>query len=104
MVSDDHGPYRTGISPSQVLVVAAGYALLIAISRATLHSKRTASSTPVLCLSLHLLADLDVDLEELGDAAVEADRLAFVEIGLAVVLVDAFLRARLDQPEKTIGN
>ena len=41
-------------------------------------------------LTLHLLADLDVDIEELGDTAVEADGLALVEICLAVRGVDAF--------------
>jgi hypothetical protein len=45
---------------------------------------------------LHLLADLDVDFEELGDAAVQADGLALVEIGLAVRSIDAFLRAGSD--------
>jgi hypothetical protein len=38
-----------------------------------LHSSKHAASTttlPALCLSLHLLANLDIDLEELGDAAV----------------------------------
>jgi hypothetical protein len=45
---------------------------------------------------LHLLADFDVHLEELGDAAVEADGFAFVEVWLAVVLVEAFLGAGVD--------
>jgi hypothetical protein len=33
-------------------------------------------------LTLHLLADLDVDVEELGHAAVETDGLALVEVAL----------------------
>jgi hypothetical protein len=41
-------------------------------------------------LALHLLADLDIDFEEFGDAAVEADGFALVEIGFAVRRVDAF--------------
>jgi hypothetical protein len=50
----------------------------------------SAESLPSLGLALHLLADLDVDLEELGYAAVEADGLALVQIGFAVRCIDAF--------------
>jgi hypothetical protein len=50
----------------------------------------TTSSTPSLRLPLHLLADLDIYLEEFGYAAVEADGFALVEIGFAVGCVDAF--------------
>jgi hypothetical protein len=39
---------------------------------------------------LHLLADLDIYLEEFGYAAVEADGFALVEIGFAGGCVDAF--------------
>ena len=46
-------------------------------------------------LSLHLLADLDVDLEELCHASIQTDRLSFVEIAFAVVGRYAFLRTRL---------
>jgi hypothetical protein len=55
----------------------------------TEHSSSTASLF-ALCFSLHLLAHFDVDFEELGDAAVEADRFALVEVGFAVGCVDAF--------------
>ena len=48
-------------------------------------------------LALHLLADLDVDLEELAHAAVEADGLALVEVGFAVRCVDAFRGAGLEE-------
>ena len=44
-------------------------------------------------LTLHLFADLDVDIKELGDTAVEADRLALVEVTFAVVDRDALLSA-----------
>lgn len=47
--------------------------------------------------TLHLLADLDVDVEELGHAAVEADRLALVEVAFAVVGGDTLLSAGLSQ-------
>ena len=50
----------------------------------------TGKSLPALSLALHLLADLDVDLEELRYAAVEADGLALVQVGFAVRCVDAF--------------
>ena len=46
---------------------------------------------------LHLLADFQVDFEELGDAAVEADGFAFVQLAFAIVGWDAFLRAGADQ-------
>jgi len=48
-------------------------------------------------LTLHLLANLDIDLEELGYAAVEADGFALVEIGFAVRCVYAFGCARFDE-------
>lgn len=56
-----------------------------------------ATALLALRLTLHLLADLDVDLEELGYAAVEADGLALVEVGFAIRCVDAFRRARLEE-------
>jgi len=37
-----------------------------------------AATLLILCLALHLLANLDIDFEELRDAAVEADGFAFV--------------------------
>jgi len=50
---------------------------------------------PLLCrrLTLHLLRHLDIHLEELGHAAVEADGLALVEVGFAVLGWDALLGA-----------
>lgn len=48
-------------------------------------------------LALHLLADLDVDVEELGHAAVEADGLALVDLALAIVLGHALLGADLGE-------
>ena len=73
---------------------------LFNIIRLFLHSttEHAATSTLLsLCLSLHLLANLDVDFEELGYAAVEADGFALVEIGFPVVCVYAFGCARLDE-------
>lgn len=67
----------------------------------TLHATEHASSaSPSLCLTLHLLADLDVNLKELGDAAVETDALALVEIGLAVRCIDTFCGARFEESAK----
>ena len=48
-------------------------------------------------LTLHLLANLDIDLEELGYAAVEADGFTLVEIGFAVRCVYAFGCAGFDE-------
>jgi hypothetical protein len=49
-------------------------------------------------LALHLLRDLDVDFEELAHATVQADRLAFVEVGFAVLGRDALFGAGVDEP------
>ena len=51
-------------------------------------------------LALHLLRDLDVDLEELTHAAVEADGLALVEVGFAVLRRNALLGAGVNEPEE----
>lgn len=64
-----------------------------------LHAAR--ESLLPLRLALHLLADLNIDLEELGDAAVEAHGLALVQIRLAVGCVDALCRAGLQETRKT---
>lgn len=53
------------------------------------------------CLvALHLFADLHVDLEELGNAAVEADRLAPVQLCLAIVGRNTLFGARLREPTR----
>jgi hypothetical protein len=44
---------------------------------------------------LHLFRDLDVDFEEFGDAAVEADALAFAQVGFAIIGRDTFLQTGL---------
>jgi hypothetical protein len=49
----------------------------------------TLLSLPI-CFALHLLAHFDVDFEEFGYAAVEADGFAFVEVGFAIGSVYAF--------------
>jgi len=51
-------------------------------------------------LALHLLRHLDVDLEELAHAAVEADGLALAEVGFAVLRRNALLGASVDEPGK----
>lgn len=58
-----------------------------------------ATREPLLALrlALHFLADFDIDLEELGHAAVEANGLALVEISLAVRCVDTFRGAGLEE-------
>ena len=53
-------------------------------------------------LALHLLANLDIDLEELCYAAVKADGLALVQIGFAVRRVDAFCRAGFEEAVKRV--
>ena len=49
-------------------------------------------------LALHLLGNLDVDLEELAHAAVQAHGLALVQVGFAVLRGDALLGAGVDEP------
>ena len=51
-------------------------------------------------LALHLLRNLDVDFEELAHAAVEADGLALVEVGFAVLRGNALLGAGVNEPGK----
>lgn len=62
------------------------------ILHAHTHSTLSASS-----IALHLLANLDVDIEELAHAAVEADGFAFVQVTFAVVVGEAFLGAGFGQ-------
>jgi len=54
-------------------------------------------------LTLHLLADLDVDVEELGDTAVQADGLALVKVTFAVVGRDALLGAGLGETAQKLA-
>ena len=69
-----------------------------------LHAKATnTTALSTGSLSLHLLGNLDVDLEELGHAAVEADRFALVQIGFAVAGGDALLGAGLDKTAKLVS-
>jgi hypothetical protein len=66
-------------------------------SKTALHAQAHAATLLVGSLTLHLLADLDVDIEELGDAAVQADGLALVEVAFAVIGGDTLLCAGLGQ-------
>jgi hypothetical protein len=54
----------------------------------TLHAEEATTGATVGSrrIALHLLADLDVDVEELGNASVQADGLSLVELGLVVVV------------------
>lgn len=54
-------------------------------------------------LALHLLADLDVDVEELGDTAVQADGLALVQVTFAVVGGNALLGAGLGETAQILA-
>jgi hypothetical protein len=60
---------RENVRPSDYPVI---------ISGGILHAKSTHTALLSGGLALHLLADLDVDFEEFGDAAVEADGFALV--------------------------
>lgn len=58
---------------------------------------RTTTRALLRRLSLHLLADLQIDLEELAHASIEAHALALVEVRFAVFGGDAFLGAGLGE-------
>lgn len=62
-----------------------------------LHEAHAATLLVGIGLTLHLLADLDVDVEELGHAAVETDGLALVEVAFAVIGGNTLLGAGLSQ-------
>lgn len=75
--------------------------LLLLLPLLALHAANLLSeSTPLLRLrlALHLLRHLDVDLEELAHAAVQAHGLALVQVGFAVLGGDALLGAGVDEP------
>ena len=67
-------------------------------SHASTEAHSASASLPTRRILLHLLADLDVNLEKLGHAAVQAHGLARVELPLAIVGRYALLDARLCQP------
>jgi hypothetical protein len=60
-----------------------------------LSTKHATSSLLPLCLSLHLLRNLDIDLEELAHASVQTYGFALVEVPFAVGGIDAFFAAGL---------
>jgi len=67
-------------------------AIQVDVSHATeTHTTTTTGFLSLRSLALHLFRDLYVDFEELGDAAVEADGFALVQVGFAVAGWDAFL-------------
>jgi hypothetical protein len=71
------------------------------LSTTPLHPKTLLSEPTALLrlrLALHLLRNLDVDLEELADAAVQAHGLALVQVGFAVLGGDALFGAGVDEP------
>lgn len=69
-----------------------------------LHQAHAATLLVGIGLTLHLLADLDVDVEELGHAAVETDGLALVEVAFAVIGGNTLLGAGLGQAMIATGN
>jgi hypothetical protein len=70
----------------------------------TLHAKAHTTTLLLTSALLHLLANLNVDIEELGDTAVQADGLALVQIALAVVGGDTLLGAGLGEArEEKVG-
>jgi hypothetical protein len=70
----------------------------------SLRPKHSPAPAPSLRLALHLLADLDIDLEELGHTSVQAHGLALVEIGFAVRCVDAFVAAGFEETMRALAS
>jgi hypothetical protein len=70
----------------------------------SLRPKHSATTTPSLRLPLHLLANLDINLEELGHTSVQAHGLALVEIGFAVRCVDAFVAAGFEETMRALAS
>jgi hypothetical protein len=70
----------------------------------SLRPKHSPTPTPSLSLALHLLANLDIDLEELGHTSVQAHGLALVEIGFAVRCVDAFVAAGFEETWRALAS
>lgn len=56
-----------------------------------------ASALSLVRFSLHLFRDFDVHLEELCNTSIQADGLALVQLGFAVVVGNAFLGACVDE-------
>lgn len=96
--------WRVGDSPRCVRKVVK-MMLVMTVSRfCTLHATE-ATNTALLAgsFSLHLLGDLDVDLEELADATIEADGLALVKVTLAVAVGNTLLGAGFDETVKYVS-
>lgn len=74
-----------------------------AISKPSLPSRKapntTRLTTPLCSLLLEELRDFDLDVEELGGAAVDADAFAFVDFTFAVFFWDALFHAGLLKSE-----
>ena len=60
-----------------------------------LHAEAHAATLLVGCVALHLLADFDVDVKELGHTTIQTHGLALVQITFAVVARDTLLGAGL---------
>lgn len=53
---------------------------------------------------LHFFADLEVDVKELGDTAINAHRLALRKIVLLIILGDALAVARINDAIQKLGS
>lgn len=86
------GPYAACRRPLRLFIRT--------FSRLLLSAEHTTAALLRGRLTLHLLRDFDVDFEELAHTAVEADGLALVEVGFAVLGRNALLGAGIDEPGK----
>lgn len=90
--------------PSIVVLQSPTPSASVIPSSGTLHAKAHTATLLVGGIALHLLADLDVDIEELAHAAVQTDRLALVQIAFPVIDRDTLLGAGLGQASERLAN
>lgn len=86
-------PYRTTTSSA---LLASTLACTPSLSTKQTPTRTATRPTPLRRLSLHLLRHLDIDFKELRHAAIQAHRLALVQVVFAVLGRDALFRARVD--------
>lgn len=79
------------------------HTLITCNTQQLLHTKAHPTTLLIGCLTLHLLADLDIDIKELGHAPVQTHRLALVQVGFAVISWNAFLGAGFGQSDTNIS-
>jgi hypothetical protein len=106
----DHTPKHVNTSRHSYAIsyhtpyIMPSHTLLPHSNMPSLRPKHSSTPTSSLRLALHLLANLDIDLEELGHTSVQAHGFALVEIGFAVRCVDAFATAGFEETMRALAS